>query len=146
MKDCITISSPGPDDLSLLMAIPTGLFDNPMDPVQAAAFLADPLHELVLAFDGDLAVGMASGTVLLHPDKPPTMFVNEVGVRDSHLCQGIGTAVTKELFAIARARGCKGIWLGTEPDNAPALALYRKLGGDEVQGVYFGWKGALDTD
>lgn len=132
------------DDLPLLMAVPEGLFDNPINPVQAAAFLADPLHELVLAFDGELAVGMASGTVLLHPDKSPAMFVNEVGVRDSHLRQGIGLAVTKELFTIARARGCKGIWLGTEKDNAPAVALYRKLRGDELQGIYFGWDGALD--
>lgn len=146
MKNRITFRSLGPDDLPLLMAVPDGLFDNPIDPAQAAAFLASPLHELVLAFDGNMAVGMASGTVLLHPDKRPAMFVNEVGVREGFLRRGIGTAVTQELFAIARARGCDGIWLGTDSDNAPALALYRKLGGDEVQGVYFGWDGALDTD
>lgn len=144
MKNRITFRSLGLHDLPLLMAVPKGLFDNPIDPAQAAAFLTDPRHELVLAFEGDLAVGMASGTVLLHPDKPPAMFVNEVGVRDSHHRQGIGKAVTQELFTIARARGCKGIWLGTEADNAPALALYRKLGGDELQGFYFGWDGALD--
>ncbi|MCY6382302.1 GNAT family N-acetyltransferase [Hoeflea prorocentri] len=132
------------DDLPLLLKVEEGLFDNPIDPAQAAAFLSDPLHELVLAFDGDLAVGMASGCILLHPDKKPSMFVNEVGVRDSHLRQGIGRAVTEKLFEIARARGCQGIWLGTEADNGPALALYRKLRGDELKGVYFGWDGAFD--
>lgn len=145
MTNGIAFRSLVPGDLPLLMAVPEGLFDNPICPVQAAAFLADPRHALVLAFDGNLAVGMASGTVLLHPDKPPAMFVNEVGVRDSHLRRGIGGAVTEELFTIARARGCEGIWLGTEADNTPALALYRKLGGDELPGVYFGWDGALDT-
>jgi aminoglycoside 6'-N-acetyltransferase I len=128
----------------LLLSVPEGLFDGPIDPVQAEAFLNDPGHVIVLAFAGDLAVGMATGTVLLHPDKPPAMFVNEVGVRDAWLRRGIGKAVTEHLFAIARARGCEGIWLGTEHDNSAALALYRSLGGDEVKGVYFGWDGALD--
>ena len=139
----ITYRHLGPPQLDVLLSVPEGLFDNPIDPAQARAFLDDPLHELVLAFDGDLAVGLASGTVLLHPDKPPAMFINEVGVRDSHLRRGIGTSVTQKLIDIARARGCKGVWLGTESDNTAALALYRKLGGDEVQGVYFGWDDAL---
>lgn len=142
--DEITFRQMGPDDLDALLAVPGGLFDNPVDPAQAAAFLNDPLHLLVLAYDGGLAVGMASGTVLLHPDKAPAMFVNEVGVRDGHRRRGIGTAVTGALFAAARARGCDGIWLGTEPENTPARALYRKLGGDEVPAVLFGWDGALD--
>ena len=144
MTDNITFLHLGPADLDALLAVPEGLFDNPVDNEQAEAFLNDPLHELVLAYDGDLAVGMASGTVLLHPDKQPSMFVNEVGVRDGWLKRGIGKAVTERMFAIARARGCIGIWLGTETDNEAALALYRSLGGDEVLGVYFGWDGAFD--
>jgi len=79
----ITIRALGPEDLVLLVAVPEGLFDEPVDPVQAAAFLADPMHEIVLALGGDLAVAMATGTVVLHPDKPPSMFVNEVGTRDA---------------------------------------------------------------
>lgn len=133
----------GPSDLDLLLSVRDGLFDNPVDPVQAAAFLNDPLHELVLAFDGAEAVGMASGTVLLHPDKPPAMFVNEVGVREAWQRRGIGKAVTEKLFETARARGCRGIWLGTEPDNIPALALYRSLGGQRVDVVGFGWDDAF---
>jgi ribosomal protein S18 acetylase RimI-like enzyme len=146
MTSPITIHHLGPQDLERLCAVPEGLFDHPVDPGLAAAFLADPLHELVLAYEGELAVAFASGTVLLHPDKPPSMFVNEVATRDSHLRRGLATAVTEALFAVARARGCEGIWLGTEPDNTPALALYRKLGGDEQPFVGFGWDGALDPE
>ena len=146
MGDKIMFRQLGPDDLDLLLSVPEGLFDKPLDPRQSRAFLDDPLHETVLAFDGELAVGMATGTVLLHPDKEPSMFVNEVGVREEWQRRGIGSAVTGRLFQIARARGCDGIWLGTELDNVPAIALYRRLGGDEVQGVYFGWDGALDPD
>ncbi len=146
MSDQITLRHLGPDDLDVLLAVPEGLFDSPVDPVHSRAFLDDPLHEIVLAFEGDLAVGLASGTILLHPDKPPAMFVNEVGVRDGWKRRGIGAAIIVRLFEVARARGCRGIWLGTESDNGAALALYRKLGGEEVQGVYFGWDGALDKD
>ncbi len=146
MSDQITLRHLGPDDLDLLLAVHEGLFDSPVDPVLSRAFLDNPLHEIVLAFEGDLAVGLASGTILLHPDKPPAMFVNEVGVRDGWKRRGIGAAIIVRLFEVARARGCRGIWLGTESDNGAALALYRKLGGEEVQGVYFGWDGALDKD
>jgi ribosomal protein S18 acetylase RimI-like enzyme len=127
----------------LLLSVREGLFDNPVDSVQAAAFLNDPLHEIVLAYAGEDAVGIATGTVLLHPDKPPAMFVNEVGVREDWQRRGIGRAVMECLFAIARARGCQGIWLGTEPDNDAALALYRSMGGAEETFIGFGWDDAL---
>jgi len=47
------------------------VFDNPVDPRQLAAFLADDGHELVFATSGDVVIGFASGSVLLHPDKDP---------------------------------------------------------------------------
>lgn len=143
MPDTITLRRLGPDDFDVLVAVPAGLFDLAMDPEQCRAFLADPLHEIVLAFDGPLAVGMATGTVLLHPDKPPSMFINEVGTRDAYLRRGIGGRVTRALIDIARDRGCKGVWLGTETDNHAALGLYRSLKGEELPGVFFGWDDAL---
>jgi aminoglycoside 6'-N-acetyltransferase I len=67
-----------------------------------------------------------------------------VGTRDDWQRQGIATLTTGAMIAIGRARGCtEGIWLGTELDNAPARGLYRKLGGQEVTGVYYGWDDAL---
>lgn len=146
MHSTITLRHLREMDLRDLLAVPPGLFDEPIDREQARAFLEDPLHEGVLAYAGDLAVGMATGTVLLHPDKAPAMFINEVGVRDEWQRRGIGAAVTQRLIDVARARGCEGVWLGTEPDNVAALALYRSMDGDEVKGVYFGWDGALDDE
>jgi ribosomal protein S18 acetylase RimI-like enzyme len=146
MDQAIIIRHLGPDDLELLLAVPEGLFDEAVDAVQAAAFLADPMHEIMLAYDGDLAVGMVTGTILLHPDKPPSMFVNEVGTRDGWQRRGIARALTERFLDLARARGCEGIWLGTEPDNVPALGLYRMLGGQELTFVGFGWDGAFDDE
>ncbi len=145
MTDTITVEILGPDGFARLMAVPDGLFDYPMRPDQARAFLADPLHICVLAFAGDVAVGMATGMIMLHPDKPPAFFVNEVGVQDEYRRQGIGRQVTAKLMEVARARGCKGIWLATETDNVAARALYRALDARETDGiVVYDWDGAMD--
>lgn len=143
MGDTITLRAMGPDDLGALMAVAPGLFDNPLRESEARAFLNDPANLMILAFDGISAVGMATGTILRHPDKAPALFVNEVGVRESHQRRGIGRQVTEALIAEGRARGCEGAWLGTEADNKAALALYRSMAGEEVAGAFFGWDGGL---
>lgn len=135
----IMLHTCGPADVDRVMAVAPGLFDHAPIRDQTVAFLADPANALILALAGDQAVGFCSATILRHPDKPPAMFINEVGVREAWQRQGIGKQVTQAMITLARTRGCQGIWLGTEADNLPALALYRSLRGDEVPGVYFGW-------
>lgn len=136
----------GAQDTALIENVTPGLFDHAVRGDQLRAFLASPLHVLAAAVaEGDL-LSFASGTVLLHPDKLPGFFINEVGTRESHRRQGLARAVTEALIAEARAMGCDGIWLGTEPDNAPALALYRAMGGEEQRIAGFGWDGAFDLD
>ena len=145
MDDTITLRRLGPDDAATLIAVPEGLFDNPVRPDQARVFPADAHNMMALAFAGDLAVGMASGQVMLHPDKPPAFFINEVGVRESHQRRGIGKRLCQDLIAWARERGCEGIWLATEEDNAAARALYRALEARETGGiVVYDWDGAMD--
>ena len=127
------------------MLVGADVFDNPVDPDQCAGFIADAGHMMVFATLADRVVGMASGTVLRHPDKQPALFVNEVGVDEELRNQGIGAALTQRLLEMARGQGCKGIWLATEGDNAPARALYRKLGARETEEiVVYDWDGAMD--
>ncbi len=145
MGDTITLRHLGPDDLDLLLGVKSGLFDNPILPDQAKAFLADPQHEIVLALDGPDVVGMATGQILLHPDKPPAFFIAEVGVRDEYQRQGIAKRLCDRLMQVARDRGCDGIWLATETDNVAARALYRSLDARETGGiVVYDWDGAMD--
>ena len=134
----------GENDIDLLLSVDDGMFDHPIRPDQARAFLANPLNRIAVALESGQIVAFASGTILLHPDKAPAFFVNEVGTRDSHLRRGLATEVCKALFAEVRAAGCRGIWLGADVDNVPARALYRKLGGDEMPIVGFAWDGAFD--
>ncbi len=55
------------DDLATLERVGDRLFDYPIKRNQAITFLNDHRHHLVLAFDGDEIVGMASGFHYLHP-------------------------------------------------------------------------------
>lgn len=120
------------------------VFDRAPDTAQLDAFLADGGHELVMALQDGRCIGFASGTVLLHPDKPPCFFINEVGVNAPFRRQGIGAVLCNALVELARARGCKGIWLATEADNAPARALYRALKAGETEAiVVYDWDEAM---
>jgi len=133
--DGIRILHLGPEDHDILLRVEEGLFDGPLDPVQVFSFLAQGTHEMVLAMAAGHAVGMASGVVMLHPDKQPQMFINEVGVRDAFQRKGIGSALVQRLRDIALDRGCADVWVATEGDNAPARGLYRALKGRETEQV-----------
>ena len=146
MTDKVDIRLVETTDEALILAQSEGLFDYAPDPEQTRAFLSSPLCEMVIAVDGDTILSFASGTILLHPDKDPSMFINEVGTRDEVQRKGLATKVTEALVERARDLDCDGIWLGTEPDNEPALGLYRKLKAEEQNFVGFAWDGAFDLD
>ncbi|MEL6684045.1 MAG: GNAT family N-acetyltransferase [Pseudomonadota bacterium] len=140
MGETITLLHVGPEDLEVLLGVEEGVFDNPIVPGQARAFLDDPLHEMVVALDGASVVGMASGQIMYHPDKPPAFFVAEVGVRDAYQRRGIATRLCERLRAIAKARGCEGIWVATEGDNTAARGLYAAMGARQTEDiVVFDW-------
>jgi ribosomal protein S18 acetylase RimI-like enzyme len=144
MNDDITYHILAPQNASQLLG--SDVFDKPVDPEQLAAFLADPGHELVFAAMGAKVVGMASGTVLLHPDKQPSFFINEVGVNEDFQRRGIATSLCELLMKVARDRGCQGIWVATETDNTEARGLYRRLNARETDGiVVYDWDGAMDA-
>lgn len=120
------------------------VFDNPVKPAQLAAFLADPGHVMVFACAGAQVAGFASGTVLLHPDKAPMMFINEVGVEPGLRRRGIARDLCRRLMDEGRAMGCDGFWLATEVDNIAARALYRSLTAQETTGVVvYDWGGVM---
>lgn len=107
------------------------VFDNPIDPVQLARFLADPRHVMVVALHEDAVVGMASGVEYFHPDKPPQMWINEVGVSPAYRRQGIGRRLTTALVDIAENRGCDYAWLGTTHDTEGAERCFGSVPGVE---------------
>ncbi|GAB5404581.1 MAG: GNAT family N-acetyltransferase [Aureliella sp.] len=121
----------GSGDEAVLANIAIGVFDNAVSADRAKSFLAEKHNRIAVAISGDLVVGMATGFVYLHLDKPPQLFINEVGVAPPYQRQGIATELVNLLLASARASGCSEAWVATELSNVDARALYESLDGDE---------------
>ena len=113
------------------------VFDYAVAPVHLAAFLDQPTHMMCVAVAGDLVVGQVQAMVHFHPDQPPELYVDNLGVSPDYRRRGIGRALLEEMTSLGKARGCEDTWLGTEADNEPALALYRKVGLKEQPMVMF---------
>jgi ribosomal protein S18 acetylase RimI-like enzyme len=92
-------------------------------------FLASPTHHLLLAYDGVRPVGFVTGVEETHPDKGTEMFLYELGVEEPARNRGIGRALVDALKAIARERGCYGMYVLTDTDNTAALRAYTAAGG-----------------
>jgi GNAT superfamily N-acetyltransferase len=121
----------GSHDLGVLDRVDPGVFDHPVDPALAAEFLSDSRHHLAVALDGELVVGMATAVHYVHPDKPPQLWVNEVGVAPEYRGQGIGRRLLEALFARARELSCGEAWVLTDWANEAARRLYASVGGRE---------------
>ncbi len=117
-------------DLPLLMNAPDDVFDNPVDEHFAREFLEDPRHHIVVALSDGEIIGFASGVHYIHPDKPPELFINEVGVSPAHQGKGVGKAVMNELLQLGHELGCVNAWVLTDRSNAAANGLYKSAGGE----------------
>ncbi|HEX6252215.1 MAG TPA: GNAT family N-acetyltransferase [Gemmatimonadaceae bacterium] len=121
----------GRDDASVLANVAPDVFDHDVQAQLAAAFLADPRHHIVVALDDDRVIGFVSAVDYVHPDKPPELWVNEVGVSPDQRGAGVATRMLREMFKAGRALGCHQAWVLTERSNAPAVSLYHAAGGSE---------------
>ena len=79
----------------------------------------EPLATPICVHDGDLA-GLFE-------------IATDAGERG----QGHGRRLVLSALKWARLRGARDAWLQVEADNAPALALYRSLGFDEVYRYHY---------
>jgi ribosomal protein S18 acetylase RimI-like enzyme len=118
-----------PEERAVLDQVAPDVFDHAIDPRWSAEFFADPRHHLAVALDGALVVGFASGVHYVHPDKPPELWINEVGVAPSHQRQGVGRRLLQTLLQHGATLGCVQAWVLTSPTNAEAQQLYAALGG-----------------
>ena len=73
-------------------------------------------------------LGIASGRLEMKPyDGSFWLYVDEVDVCVDQRQRGAGTQLMRAMQRFARAHECDELWLGTEPDNVAANALYRAL-------------------
>jgi ribosomal protein S18 acetylase RimI-like enzyme len=111
--------------------------DNEMEPYDAEAlrsFVEDPATLLLAAYAGERLAGVLIATIIRKPyAKSDWLYVDEVDVSLDFRRQGVGKQLMNEALAFAGRRQLSEVWLGTEPDNASANALYSSLGPEETE-------------
>ena len=116
------------------------LFDDPPRREATERFLAEETHHLLIAYEDDVPAGMVTGVEMTHPDKGTEMFLYELGVDEAFRGRGLGQSLVRALVALARERGCYGMWVLTEEDNDAALVTYQRAGGVREGGqVMLAW-------
>lgn len=109
---------------ALLGKVDPDVFDNDIDPVRVAAYVADPLHAMFIAVDGDLVVGQIRGSVHLQPDRAPDLYIDNLGTAPSHQRRGIASDMMRAMLDWGVEGGCTYAWVATEMDNHGAKGYY----------------------
>jgi GNAT superfamily N-acetyltransferase len=104
-----------------------GLAEEPVDPAQVWAFLATRVNELVVALEAGEVIGLACGTVVMHPTGPTEFMVTRVVVHPDSRRQGVGKGLLLRLMALAEDRGCVHVWARASADNVAFRALAMSL-------------------
>ncbi len=82
---------------------------------------------MVVATVEGQVIGMVTGVHFHHPDKPPQMWINELGMAGPFGRQGIATALVDAPSEHARDLACTEIWVIADPTDM-AEAFYTSLG------------------
>jgi len=90
------------NDAVLLDNVADGVFDEPIDRMRVAAYMAESGHLMLVALSDGEVVGQVAAVIHRHPDKSTELYIDEVGVAPES-------------------------WVGTEVDN-PARGLYESYG------------------
>ncbi|TPK40654.1 GNAT family N-acetyltransferase [Mesorhizobium sp. B2-5-3] len=109
---------------ALVMRVAEDVFDEPVRPDRLAVYLREPGHFMVVGLADGVTVGQCAAIIHRHPDKATELYIDEVGVSPAFQRQGIARKMLDAMFAIGRENGCEEAWVGSEPDNRAARALY----------------------
>ena len=116
------------DNAGLLANIAGDVFDGPIQAERLSAVIASEMHLLLVAVEDDLVVGQCQAMILLGPDRPPALYVENLGVTPDFRRQGIARELMMRAFGIGKQAGCDRGWLGVEPDSEAARPFYASLG------------------
>ncbi len=123
------------EDLPALERVGDKVFDYPVKPDRAKEFFEDPRHHLIIALHNGEVVGIATAFDYVHPDKEPTLFINEISVIEEFRNQHIARTMVRHLLDHGKSIGCQEAWLATEDSNQPARKAYLAVGGIEDEEI-----------
>ncbi|MEP6966491.1 MAG: AAC(3)-I family aminoglycoside N-acetyltransferase [Pseudomonadota bacterium] len=89
---------------------------------------SDRFIALAALKNGAVVGGIAAHVLHKFEQERSEIYIYDLAVAAAHRREGIATALIEELKAIAAARGSYVIFVQADRDDAPAIALYTKLG------------------
>ncbi len=128
-----------PDDVAMMEAMLT-TFGEAFDEVETysgarpgAAYLerllgSDYFIALAALKSGEVVGGIAAYELHKSEQERSEIYIYDLAVAAAHRREGIATALILELKKIAAARGAYVIFVQADLGDAPAIALYTKLG------------------
>lgn len=89
---------------------------------------SDSFTALVARKEADVVGGLVAYELRKIEQERSEIYIYDLAVAEAHRRQGIATALIRELQRIAAERGAYVIFVQADPPDAPAIALYSKLG------------------
>ncbi len=114
---------------SLLDDMDDDVFDHPVTPDRLREFLGNRSNVLFVATIDTKVIGMVTGIAYVHPDKPRSLFINEVGVSGRYQRRGIGTKLVSAMLEWGRHQGCVEAWVAAMVSDSAARLFYEATGG-----------------
>ena len=135
----ITVRRLGPDDIPRMRAMLSMLgraFEdlatfttNPPSDAYLASLLASDAFIALAAMDRDAVVGGLTAYLLPKYEQPRCeLYIYDLAVAESHRRRGIATALIRHLQRAGRELGAHVIFVQADYVDAPAIALYTRLG------------------
>lgn len=85
--------------------------------------------KLILAFEGDVAIGLATISMLYPaPKETGQLFVKELFVLEQYQNSGVGRSIMSFIANYAKMKNCCRLDLTVDSDNTRAIQFYKKLG------------------
>lgn len=106
-----------------------GYHGPPAGPDHLAKILADPKFvALVARIDGAMVGALAGYELVKFEAERSEFYIYDLAVIEAYRRRGVATALIEALKPIARAAGGWMMFVQADPVDAPAVALYEKLG------------------
>lgn len=104
-------------------------FEQRADQVREALFGGVPAAQMLLAWDENQLVGLASYSFLWPAaDVTRSLFVKELYVAKTYWRSGVGRTLMQSLFEVAMQHDCSRVEWMTDEDNPGAQQFYEALG------------------
>lgn len=87
---------------------------------------------VVAMVDGSVVGGLVAYQLDKFEQDRREIYIYDLAVLDAHRRKGVATGLIEELKRVAGARDAYVIFVQADLDDAPAIALYRKLGTQET--------------